>query len=130
MKECKLVRFCKDGLISEEYLIFKGDKGIVISETDCCHFVLSNEELQKQKEITVPMHYRDNIFHVEYKNVLFEDNTTDIELINADPELKYVIHYFGIKDRVYQNYKILQESLKEINFNYIDDLPEWQRIGE
>ncbi len=130
MKDCKLCRFTKDGLVSDSYLIFKGEKGIVISETDCCHFIIMNDKLAEHVELNIPMHYKDNIFHVEFKSTVMSENQSDVELINNDPELISVVHYFGIKERIRQNYEMLKSSLELIEYNYIHELPEWKRLCE
>lgn len=98
--------------------IVKGKKGYILTETDLCHMVVKSIDEKIALFVTDKneMHSNKSI-KLSIKEML--------EFAGEEIPLEKWTHYFGIKDRVYRNYKIFQKSCKEISASI--SFPEWKR---
>jgi hypothetical protein len=95
--------------------LVEGKNGFIITEDDLVHSIFKNEE----EEIILPVGkeydlYRGNTITLTIK---------DIKEYLEDVQLEKWVHYFGIKTRIFTNYKIFQESCEEIQADI--KFPEW-----
>lgn len=120
----------KKGFCSiSDLCLIEGEEKFILIEKDCCHTIYDNQDiitfnLREKKQTLdgsihismIPTHHielsKDDIFYSEYIN---------ISEIN---DISQFIDYFGIKSRVYDNYKILKNSLKKCLINV--SLPKWK----
>jgi hypothetical protein len=100
--------------------LIEGKKGFIIAENDLVHSVFTGEE----EEIVLPVGKIDDILLDGYCGYTITLTIKDIKkFLGEAVNLKKWVHYFGIKDRIYRNYKLFQESCEEIQANI--KFPEW-----
>jgi hypothetical protein len=98
--------------------IIKGKEGYIVTETDLVHSVHKSD----QDEVLVPIVEKSNPITL-FPNVIRVSVKTLLDFIGEDIPLDKWTNYFGIKSRVRENYKLLQESCKEIGADIA--FPEW-----
>lgn len=107
-----------------EYVIIKGKDKYIVTDNEFCHRIYNKDENIELDVYKLPSEPNSiplipvGTIGISLDEYLDEVVKNGGEVIDDggdyEPDWKEWGHYFGIKDRIYRNYNILQKSCKEI----------------
>lgn len=97
--------------------LVEGKKGFIVTESDLVHALFESEEEKVRLTITEKDSLTPHAIEVTIKELK--------KYLGQDINLKEWIHYFGIKGRVWGNYKTFQKSCREIGAKL--EFPVWEK---